>query len=106
MKTAILLVLGTVSTVSAAACWQRAYGRGVGVPLSTCPSGTELSGLICYQPCAPNYNGGGPVCWGNCPSGYSDTGADCLKPSSYGRGAGYVIWDEGKCNKENSQGCE
>jgi hypothetical protein len=29
-----------------------------------------------------------------------------VKPSSYGRGAGYVISDKNKCIKENPQGCE
>ncbi len=47
------------------------------------------------------------MCWQDCPSGFKDTGADCLKPSAYGRGVGYAIWDEDKCNRENANtGCE
>lgn len=29
-----------------------------------------------------------------------------MKPKSYGRGAGYVLWHKSKCEEENSQGCE
>lgn len=54
----------------------------------------------------PGYDGNGPVCWQTCPAGFRDTGADCLKPAPYGRGAGYVIWDQGKCEHDNPQGCE
>jgi hypothetical protein len=46
------------------------------------------------------------VCWSHCPSGFTDTGVDCLKPKSYGRGAGYAIWSKGTCDRHNSQGCE
>lgn len=88
------------------ACWLQSYGRGVGKPISTCPDGSEQDGLLCYPPCQDGYTGVGPVCWQNCPDGFSDTGADCLKPEAYGRGAGYALWDQGKCQSENPQGCE
>lgn len=87
-------------------CWLAAYGRGVGQAISACGTGEEKDGLLCYPDCQTGYTGVGPVCWQTCPSGFTDTGLDCLKPSSYGRGAGYPLWDEGKCNSENSQGCE
>jgi len=29
-------------------CWLRAYGRGAGKPISTCPAGKEKSGALCY----------------------------------------------------------
>jgi len=88
------------------ACWLRSYGRGVGKPISTCPAGTEQNGALCYPLCKDGYYGVGPVCWQSCPAGFTDTGVDCLKPSSYGRGAGYALWHESECEKQNPQGCE
>ncbi len=88
------------------ACWLRSYGRGVGKPISTCPEGTEQNGALCYPLCQEGYYGVGPVCWQSCPAGFTDTGVDCLKPSSYGRGAGYALWHESECNHDNPQGCE
>jgi len=94
------------NTDSDTGCWIQSYGRGVGKPISTCPDGMENDASLCYPPCQDGYTGVGPVCWQNCPSGFSDTGIDCLKPSSYGRGAGYAAWHESECNNDNSQGCE
>ena len=87
-------------------CWLSSYGRGVGKPLSDCPSGQDKNGALCYPSCSNGYSGVGPVCWQNCPSGFSDTGADCLKPASYGRGAGYSLFQWDQCNNDNKQGCE
>lgn len=87
-------------------CFKRTYGRGAGSPASSCPSGYEKDGGLCYPTCAQGYYGVGPVCWQSCPSGFADTGLDCLKPSAYGRGAGYVLWDLSSCNNDNPQGCE
>jgi hypothetical protein len=87
-------------------CWVKAYGRGVGKPISDCPDGLERDGLLCYPKCAENYTGVGPVCWQNCPSNFRNDGAFCFKPAPYGRGSGYALWDEDKCNRENPQGCE
>ena len=86
-------------------CWRQSYGNGAGEPY-VCAAGLERNGLLCYPKCKAGFDGAGPVCWESCPAGYKDTGADCLKPASYGRGAGYVIWDGDKCNRENPQGCE
>ena len=61
---------------------------------------------MCYPTCKSGYSGVGPVCWQNCPPGFTDTGADCLKPASYGRGAGYALWHKSECESENPQGCE
>jgi hypothetical protein len=58
-------------------CYRESYGRGVGVPLSTCRPDQSKSGLLCYPPCKDRYHGVGPVCWEECPSGYVDTGALC-----------------------------
>ena len=88
-------------------CWLKAYGRGVGNPISTCNNGLEKNGGLCYPRCNNGYNGVGPVCWQQCPSNYRDDGAFCYKPAPYGRGSGYANWNGDKCNKENPQtGCE
>ena len=44
-------------------CWLRAEGRGVGVPISSCPADKEKDGLLCYPLCRDNFDGVGPVCW-------------------------------------------
>ncbi|CDW75562.1 UNKNOWN [Stylonychia lemnae] len=82
-------------------CWEDAYGRGVGKPIHTCRPGQEQNGGLCYPLCKDGYYGVGPVCWQNCPSGFTDTGVDCLKPPSYGRGAGYTSHEE--CYKDNKK---
>ena len=82
-------------------CWKDAYGRGVGVPISACSDGLQKDAGLCYPYCRDGYTGVGPVCWQNCPSGFTDTGVDCLKPSAYGRGAGYALWDKDKCEQQN-----
>jgi hypothetical protein len=58
-------------------CYRQSYGRGVGVPLSTCDANQQKNGLLCYPDCKAGYGGAGPVCWQECPSGYTDTGAFC-----------------------------
>ncbi len=70
-------IAGRVSAKQQPYCYKQSYGRGVGVPLSTCPAGQEKNGLICYPDCRASYGGVGPVCWQGCPSGYVDTGALC-----------------------------
>jgi len=87
-------------------CWMRSYGRGAGKPITVCKEGLEQNGLLCYPPCKQGFSGAGPVCWQKCQPGFRDDGMFCYKPSPYGRGAGYPIWQEDKCNKEHSQGCE
>jgi len=87
-------------------CWLKAYGRGLGNAITTCKADLEKSGLLCYPKCNSGYKGVGPVCWQDCPNNFRDDGAFCYKPSPYGRGVGYSLWNLGKCEKENSQGCE
>lgn len=87
-------------------CWLNASGRGAGKPIHTCRDDQDKVGLLCYPKCNEGYYGLGPVCWQECPNGFRNDGAFCYKPTSYGRGAGYALWNEGKCNRENSQGCE
>lgn len=58
-------------------CYRLSYGRGVGVPLSSCPADKEKDAWLCYPKCKSGYDGVGPVCWQGCPGGYVDTGAFC-----------------------------
>ena len=83
---------------------KNSYGRGAGIPM-VCGPDEDLNGALCYPKCKPGYTGAGPVCWQSCPAGLRDDGAFCGKPEPYGRGAGYAIWDEGKCKNENGE-CE
>lgn len=82
-------------------CWKDSYGRGVGTIPGSCGPGQTKSGLLCYNDCKPGENNVAGVCWSGCPEGTTDIGATCVKKdvSSYGRGAGYVLWDEDRCNK-------
>jgi len=89
------------------ACYLKAWARGIGKAIHACREGEEQSGLLCYPKCNPGYYGVGPVCWQDCPQSFRDDGAFCYKPSSYGRGVGYALWNEDKCNRENNNlGCE
>jgi len=65
----------------------------------------ETAGL-CSQPCGTDERGIATFCYKNCPAEFRDDGLYCGKPSAYSRGAGYVVWDKAKCEKENPQGCE
>lgn len=78
-------------TSSSEMCWLETVTRGVGTIPDSCPA---------------NYKSVLGVCWQQaCPAGYRDDGLFCRK-AEYGRGGGYALWDEGKCNRENKQGCE
>ncbi len=63
-------------------------GRGVGVPVHTCPDGYDKDGALCYPSCRDGHSGAGPLCLTDCPNDYR---LDCFKPDSYGRGGGTVI---------------
>ena len=39
------------------------YGRGVGVPISSCPSGYDKIDLLCYLSCRSGYYAVGLFCW-------------------------------------------
>jgi hypothetical protein len=52
------------------------YGRGAGSPM-VCSSNLQYDAGLCYQPCAANQHGIGPVCWGTCPAGMVACGAGC-----------------------------
>ena len=77
------------------------YGRGVGSPISSCSSGLEQSGLLCYPQCNSGYTGAGPMCWGS--------GWNFFK--SYGRGVGKTLscaerltYDAGLCYEPCNSG--
>jgi hypothetical protein len=86
-------------------CWQSSQTRGVGTVLTDCVGGRDKIGALCYSKCAPNTKRVGFDCHSVCPDGMRDDGLFC-RSAEYGRGAGYAIWNEKKCNNENSQGCE
>jgi|LauGreStaDraftv2_3_1035109.scaffolds.fasta_scaffold02418_2 hypothetical protein len=86
-------------------CWKASYGRGGGTVPASCAVDRDRIGILCYSKCGTNSKRVGYDCHSVCPSDMRDDGLFCRK-SEYGRGAGYALWDEGKCNKENSQGCE
>ena len=54
--------------------------RGVGTLPTECGPGREYDAGLCYENCAPTFNGVGPVCWGACPAGFDDHGATCWRP--------------------------
>jgi hypothetical protein len=52
------------TTDNGVSCTKKSQGRGVGKPLSKCPTGTEKIGLLCYK---------------DCPAGYTASGINCNK---------------------------
>lgn len=108
----VLLVIYTASTISIEGnhdierefCWKDSYGRGVGLIPSDCGS-REKIGFFCYDRCQSGYSRFNLDCLQNCPSDLRDDGFSC-RGAEYER-AGYDIYNEGKCNKENKPlGCE
>jgi len=84
-------------------CYKNATGRGVGVPISTCPEGEQLDAGLCYIQCKANFTGVGPVCWQDCPEGYTDTGAFCQPNSQWGDNSNCPWYD--KCGLIEAKGC-
>jgi hypothetical protein len=58
-------------------CYKKSYGRGVGVPLSTCNNELVRDGALCYPKCESGYTAAGPVCWEDCEEGFDNHGASC-----------------------------
>ena len=92
-------------------CWKHSSGRGVGkVLVAMCNANEEVNGALCYPKCATDYQAiGCCICRKNqCPPTYIDDGvAACIKPSSYGRGAGYSWrWSDGFSDSGMYQRCE
>lgn len=92
-------------------CWtsqKLSIPRGAGIVPSGCPASHPLfEAGLCYKSCAPGWKAAGTICYQKCPAGYRDDGLYCGK-TTYGRGAGYVIWDKKKCERNPlaTQGCE
>ncbi len=105
MNAVMTWIAAQVSAIELPYCYRQSYGNGAGEPY-TCRDGFDRNGLLCYPKCKDGFAGNGPVCWQVCPADFRDDGAYCGKPGSYGRGAGYVIWQGDQCNKDNPQGCE
>ena len=91
MNAVMTWIAAQVSAIELPYCYRQSYGNGAGEPY-TCNAGYERNGLLCYPKCKDGFAGNGPVCWQVCPADFRDDGAYCGKPGSYGRGAGYVIW--------------
>jgi hypothetical protein len=70
-------IAGQVASDRQPYCYRDSYGRGVGVPVSSCASDRDKDGALCYPKCKQDFYGVGPVCWSHCPSGYRDMGAIC-----------------------------
>ena len=62
-----------------------------GVGEKACGEGEELDGALCYPKCKEGYVGNSFVCWQSCGGFGRDDGAFCVKPKSYGRGAGRSV---------------
>ncbi len=97
-KKALLLLLLALSQQALLSnqstfCWKDTYGRGVGTPLSTCPTTKDKIGLLCYTKCPAGYSRYGFDCHQGCPSGFTNEGLFCRK-QEYGRGGGYA-WQFG-----------
>jgi hypothetical protein len=108
----LLFVVAVPSTMAADAtgCWKQTKTIGVG-KVPNCAPGQDKDAGLCYKKCDAGFHGVGPVCWGKCNEGYHDDGATCRRDAhifgkgSYGRGAGYALWDKGKCEKAHGS-CE
>jgi len=91
---------------------KKGYPRGVGkVKFPKCNPGEQLYGSICYPACQPGYeNILSNICRKTGCGGLAgavDQGVSCAKPGSYGRGTGYVSFEERKCKRDYGQnGCE
>ncbi len=91
-------------------CWTNekwSIPRGAGVVPSGCPASHPIfEAGLCYQACDAGWKAVGTICYQQCPSGYSDDGLYCGK-TTYNRGAGYVAWDQAKCEADHPDvGCE
>lgn len=83
------------------------FFKGEGRIPSSCPEGMQNSVGLCYPMCKAGYYGIMAQCIQECPNDFRNDGYYCFKPSAYGRGSGYAIWDKSKCRKRNREyGCE
>ncbi len=86
-------------------CSREIQSRGVGRPGSSCPPGTERSGLLCYPVCRPGYAGSGPMCWQRCPAGYADDGATCRRNAHIMGSDNSRCPGHDKCGIVTARGC-
>jgi len=92
-------------------CWMDSYGRGVGAIPNACPSGSNNTAGICYQPCASGTKNVAGVCWDSCRDGYTDTGTGCQLNQSISYTPGrhctgnFPGWMGGGCKSSASDGC-
>jgi len=100
---AVICVASFFSTALAQDCYKNTTGRGVGVPVNSCPEGLQLDAGLCYTPCKVNFTGIGPVCWQNCPAGFTDTGAFCQPNTVWGDNSACPASD--KCGLISAKGC-
>jgi len=83
------------------------FFQGEGRIPTSCPDGMHNSVGLCYPKCKDGYYGIMAQCIQECPSSFRNDGYYCFKPSAYGRGSGYAVWDKKKCRKRNKEyGCE
>ncbi|RHY23730.1 hypothetical protein DYB32_009079 [Aphanomyces invadans] len=92
-------------------CRRKGVGRGAATSFENqCKMREEAYGALCYPMCEKEYEKVGCcVCRKKGCSGvegFTDLGASCTKPAAYGRGAGYGLWEEDRCKKENGGTCE
>ncbi|KAG2487960.1 hypothetical protein HYH03_013400 [Edaphochlamys debaryana] len=67
-------------------CVKQSYSRGAGAVATSCPSGLQRDGDLCYPKCTTGYDGAGSVCWqspSKCPAAYpANCGLFCAKSAS------------------------
>jgi hypothetical protein len=104
----LLSLCANIAIAEEGAC-RKVKPRGVGVVLQyNCNENEELYGGLCYPKCKEGYEAiGCCICRKKGCEGLStDIGVSCAKPKAYGRGAGYVLWNHGKCVRESGGECE
>lgn len=87
-------------------CWRDTHLRGVGKIPSGCSADHDKLGALCYEKCKDPT----PVrhlldCTSKCPEGSINEALTC-RWASYGRGAGYVLWKKGECQRKSGKLCE
>lgn len=99
--------LGVPPEARAQQCTTQPRGAGT-MPTSCGNAGAIFRDGNCYDPCKTGYFGEDPpaACYQRCPAEFTQDGRFCAKPAAYGRGAGYIITDKAKCERENPGGCE
>ncbi|RHY23980.1 hypothetical protein DYB25_007603 [Aphanomyces astaci] len=93
------------------ACRRKGEDRGAGTFVQNqCEMGEEAYGALCYPTCKEGYEKVGCCicrkkgCSGV--EGVTDIGVSCTKPTAYGRGVGYALWQEDKCKADNAGTCD